>query len=390
MSRSDATLGGLAAGADPGSRVDLRDPAKWFFAMIARLFDAISIELLDHWPNELTVFAVVSLLVIAQVSAILVLWSLGLSHDGRIVLGTVTFTSALVGAPIVGFGQMQYRRARGAFLASERLSAALAAARDAAEQADGEKSRFLASMSHELRTPLNAIIGFSEILHEETFGPIGNRKYAEYAGDIHRSGRHLLDLINDVLDLTKIEATQVQIDRSATVNLVSAAAECCETLSVIAAKNKVALSALAESGEMNIRANDRMIRQILLNLTSNAIKFTPEGGRVVVRVAGHDGGAVVQVADTGIGMTEAEARVALQPFGQIDSFQSRKHQGTGLGLSLVKAMLDLHGATLSIESAPGVGTTVSILFPPEHVLRSPAEGVSGDVVGQLPATAMRG
>jgi PAS domain S-box-containing protein len=237
-------------------------------------------------------------------------------------------------------------------------------ARGLAEAANRAKSQFLASMSHELRTPLNAIIGFAEIIKDQAVGPMGLQTYIEYAGHIYKSGAHLLSLINDVLDLSKIESGNAHIVTDADVNLTLMINDCCQTVGVMAKKCGVILNADISSEAVCVRADGRMIRQILINLMSNAVKFTPEKGAVTVRMR-HDpvDGAIIEVSDTGIGMTATEAKVALEPFGQINSHHSRQHKGTGLGLPLALSMIELHGGRLQIKSIRHEGTTVSFNIP---------------------------
>ncbi len=251
------------------------------------------------------------------------------------------------------------------------LSQQLITARDDAREANEAKSRFLASMSHELRTPLNAIIGFSEIMKNELFGPCGEPRYVDYARDIHASGAHLLDLINDVLDLSKIEAGREHINTHSRCELTKIIAEATRVAGVMAEKAGVDLRVACARTPIHIDANDRMMRQIVLNLLSNAIKFTAPGGEVTVsaRLDVPDG-VIVDVADTGVGMTDEELRVAMQPFGQIDSKVSRQHNGTGLGLPLTKAMVELHGGTLTIHSVPRKGTTVAVRIPKERLVEA--------------------
>ena len=337
---------------------------------VGRLFDTIAIEHLDRLPNAVTVAIFVALLATAHVSMIAALWLLFSAKYLWATAAAVGVTSILAGIPIVSFGQMQYRRARSAYLASEALTRQLIVANGEALRASREKSQFLASMSHELRTPLNAIIGFSEILKEQTFGPLGLSKYVEYARDIYKSGVHLLDLINDVLDLSRIESGNARVRLvDAEVDVASEIYDACQLLKVLATKSGVALLAEEETGPrpaqpIRVWADRRMIRQILLNLVSNAVKFTPEAGKVVVRTRlDPEKGAIVEVCDTGVGMTDEEVATALQPFGQIDSCLSRKHKGTGLGLPLAKAMIELHGGTLEIRSVPGTGTTFAFNIP---------------------------
>jgi len=248
----------------------------------------------------------------------------------------------------------------------------LSRALEHARAADRAKGHFLALMSHELRTPLNAIIGFSEVLSGEIFGALGSDRYREYAGDIHSAGNHLLRLINEILDLSKAEAGKLDL-RPEEVSLPALAAECVKLVSDRAKGQGIALSAQMPDWLPPLFADELRVKQILLNLLSNAIKFTPEGGRVEVRlVQDAQGGIILSVVDTGIGMAPEMISVALEPFRQIDSPLSRKIEGSGLGLSLVKSLAELHDATLSIESALEQGTTVRIHFPPARTLAARA------------------
>jgi two-component system cell cycle sensor histidine kinase PleC len=250
----------------------------------------------------------------------------------------------------------------------KRTEAALVAAMEAAVAANQAKSQFLANMSHELRTPLNAIIGFSEIMDRQMFGPLGEPRYAEYSGIILTSGRHLLEIINDILDMSKIDAGKFELDEAPT----DVAKEIESALVLVrgrAAEGRIETEVKAADGLPALRADARVVRQILINLLSNAIKFTPAGGRV--RVSANllpDRRLRLAVADTGIGMAAADIPKALEPFRQLDGGLARRHEGTGLGLPLSKRLTELHGGELGIESAPGAGTTVTITFPAERTL----------------------
>ena len=245
-------------------------------------------------------------------------------------------------------------------------------AKDAAESANKAKSLFLANMSHELRTPLNAIIGFSDLMRNELLGPMGNEQYREYAGDIHSSGEHLLCVINDVLEMSKIEAGKLELDdREVTVPEVVDSA--LRFIRQQAGTKGVRLSTDLPADLPSIWGDEFRIKQILLNLLSNAVKFSGRGASVTV-AAGltAEGGLGISVADTGIGMNEEEIAVALQPFLQVANTFSREHDGTGLGLPLANELVKLHGGRLELTSAPGEGTTVLIVLPATRVLRPEA------------------
>jgi signal transduction histidine kinase len=243
----------------------------------------------------------------------------------------------------------------------------LRAAKEGAEAANRAKSEFLANMSHELRTPLNAIIGFSEIIKNQMFGPVQNERYANYAGNIHESGTHLLGLINEVLDMAKLESGQVELHEEE-VNVGTLVEGCLRLIEPQAREARVKLSSAIEPGLPRIRVDNRRMRQALLNLISNAVKFTPEGGSAAVSAASKNGGIEIRVSDSGIGMSPEQIPKAMEAFGQIDSALSRKYEGTGLGLPIAKHLVELHGGTLTIESAVGVGTTVAIELPPERIV----------------------
>jgi two-component system cell cycle sensor histidine kinase PleC len=244
----------------------------------------------------------------------------------------------------------------------------LSRALEQAHTANRAKGHFLALMSHELRTPLNAIIGFSEVLSGEFFGPLGSERYKSYAADIHLAGNHLLRLINEILDLSRAEAGKLEL-RPEELAIPALVAECVKLVADRAKGQRVSLSVNLPDWLPPLFADELRVKQILLNLLSNAVKFTPEGGRVEAAVAqDRSGGIVLSVSDTGIGMAPDMISVALEPFRQIDSPLSRKQEGSGLGLSLVKSLAELHQATLSIESALAQGTTVRVAFPAERTL----------------------
>ena len=245
----------------------------------------------------------------------------------------------------------------------------LRAAKEQAEFANRSKSEFLANMSHELRTPLNAINGFSEAMSLELFGPHGNPQYKEYAKDIFDSGTHLLELINDILDLSKIEAGKYELHEEE-IEMAQVVDACLRVINERASAASLQVEVRIPSDLPPLRADERALKQILLNLLSNAVKFTPEGGRILVQAArARDGSLLLSVADTGIGIAEEDIPKALAQFGQVDSSLSREYDGTGLGLPLVKFLAELHGGALDLKSEIGVGTTVTVRFPAERMIR---------------------
>jgi signal transduction histidine kinase len=240
-------------------------------------------------------------------------------------------------------------------------------ARSQAEAANRAKGDFLAMMSHELRTPLNAIIGFSEVISEELFGPIANEKYLEYIKDIHSSSLHLLSIIDDVLDMSKIEAGKVELAKEV-VQLKNIISEVMRMVHERARSRNIELTAQLLGENVEIWADGRSMKQIFLNLLYNAIKFSNEGGRIYVRVLGDNPDiAVLEIEDHGIGMSEEEQKRALQPFGQAKPVTTRNYGGTGLGLPITKGLVEAHGGTLTIDSRTGYGTLVRIVLPRERV-----------------------
>jgi len=254
---------------------------------------------------------------------------------------------------------------------ADRRSCLLEEARHAAEAANRAKTTFLANISHELRTPLNAVIGFAEVLQSEMLGPLGTAKYLEYVTDIHDSGRHLLELINNLLDLAKADVDRLTLSEE-TLDIVAVAQTCLRLLTEQANRRGVTLRSVHGAGRPCLTADHGKVRQMLLNLLSNALKFTPNGGRVTLGTKLRPGGELaVAVTDTGIGMTEDEQQMALQPFTQIDNRLTRSVKGTGLGLPLTKRLVELHGGRMEMSSVPGKGTTVTLLFPASRLRLSP-------------------
>ena len=300
-------------------------------------------------------------------------------HDGRWLQLSERFTSdggsVVTAADITAIKQKEAERQR----ATERLHVTITELEDReeklsqlarkyevamtrAEAANQAKSEFLANMSHELRTPLNAINGFSEIMAGEMFGPLGDPKYKGYAADILKSGQHLLSLINDVLDMAKIEAGKLTLHYE-TVSLKEVVEDAARLM-----RGKIAeagLSLLVDAPEIpEIEADYRGLKQVVLNLISNAVKFTPDGGSIVVALSREDDDRVrVAVTDTGIGIAAQDLARLARPFEQVEGQHSKTTQGTGLGLALTKSLIELHGGGLSIESEPGRGTTVSFDLP---------------------------
>ena len=239
-------------------------------------------------------------------------------------------------------------------------------ARSQAEMANHAKSEFLANMSHELRTPLNAIIGFSEIIAHELFGPLDNEKYLDYMKDIHQSSLHLLSIINDVLDMSKIEAGKLELSKEP-LNIRHLIGEVVRMMRERADSRGIELVTKLSEGEVEIWADERAIKQIFLNLLSNAIKFSRDGGEVCIRVVSEKPGlVVVEFEDHGIGMNEEELERALQPFGQAKPSTTRNYGGTGLGLPITKGLIEAHGGKLAIESRAGQGTIARISLPTER------------------------
>ena len=230
-----------------------------------------------------------------------------------------------------------------------------------AEEANQAKSKFLANMSHELRTPLNAIIGFSEIMESGMFGPLGTDKYREYCSDIHQSGQYLLEVINDILDMSKIEAGRIRLDPEQ-VELESFLNDAMRVVSGRANDKRLSLTARIGRG-IRLTADHRLLKQIVLNLLSNAVKFTPEGGHITIRARATSGWVSISIADTGIGIpADALARLG-RPFEQVESQLTKSHQGSGLGLAIAKSLIELHHGTMRIRSTLGSGTMVLLRLP---------------------------
>ncbi|HIL29262.1 MAG TPA: PAS domain-containing sensor histidine kinase [Micavibrio sp.] len=236
------------------------------------------------------------------------------------------------------------------------------------EMANRAKTEFLANMSHELRTPLNAIIGFAEIIKDEVFGPLENKQYWEYAKDIHESGRGLLSIINEILDVARIEAGERHLNENVVV-LSRLANSCVEFVAPKVEEKKLSFKNQMDSCHIEIMAEERAMKQILINLLSNAVKFTPEGGRITMECEAEVNKPVrISITDTGAGMESSDIEKALSPFGQIETAHSRSGSGAGLGLTLVNALVKLHGGSMEIFSQKGIGTTVTIQLPAKRYI----------------------
>lgn len=306
-----------------------------------------------------------------------------LPQRSALVVGVIVFWSCVTGMMIV-YIDLQYESARRAAgelsrvnvdlerLVAERTQclsekvAELEHARADAVEANAAKSRFLATMSHELRTPLNAILGFSEVIEREMYGPAGDPRYVDYAHHVHESGAHLLALINDILDLSKIEAGKMELRCEAFT--IGEVMEEARRLSGADANHALTVSIVGDLPA--VYADRRATAQMVMNLLSNAVKFTALGGAIAASaVLRADGGVTLAVRDSGVGIAKEDIPKALAIYSQVANPQARAHKGTGLGLPIVAALMKLHGGSLTLESELGKGTTASLHFPPERSIR---------------------
>jgi len=301
--------------------------------------------------------------VLATLAATLVTLFAALAWHGLITPLTVCATGLY--AAVLAVGARHINRL---LFESLRLRFELAAATAAAQAASLAKSEFIANMSHELRTPLNAVIGFSEIIKDQLFGADALPRYVNYATDIHRSGTHLLEIINDILDLSKIEAGKLEL-KEERVELAEVVKACLALVADRAEQAGVSLAADLPEPPPVIRGDERAIKQVLINLLSNAVKFTPIGGKVVVEArADAQGGICLKVQDNGIGMSPSDIPKAMEAFGQLESAHTRKYAGTGLGLPLVKSLVEMHGGQFRLISEVAVGTSAEVLLPARRVM----------------------
>ena len=238
--------------------------------------------------------------------------------------------------------------------------------KNGAEAANRAKSEFLANISHELRTPLNAVIGFSEVMENSMFGPVGNQKYVEYAHDIHESGKYLLEVINDILDMSKIEAGRINLNIKS-LDAGEIAEDSIRVVAQAAGKRSIEVKR-AGMKQLKMCADKRAVKQILLNLLSNAVKFTPDNGKVTVRLSKTKGHAKITIADTGIGIPESEIDKLGRPFEQVENQLTKSRPGSGLGLAISRSLVEMHGGKFEIKSAESEGTTVICHLPLNPIL----------------------
>ena len=287
------------------------------------------------------------------------------------IAGTIYFIFVARRLHFTTLNTVAFRAEKDALIAElEQAKANSDEARRRSEEANLAKSRFLATMSHELRTPLNAILGFSEVMKNELFGPHTVDAYREYSADVHSSGHHLLMLINEILDLSRVEAGRYELKEEA-VSLPSAVEDCRHLLALRAKNKGLTVIDVIEDTLPKIWADERAVRQVTLNLLSNAIKFTPKGGQITIKVGWTAaGGQYLSIRDTGPGIPEEEIPIVMSSFGRGSLAQKNAEEGTGLGLPIVKGLVELHGGVFTLKSKLREGTEVRVIFPPERVMNT--------------------
>jgi signal transduction histidine kinase len=329
-------------------------PRRWLFITVVVVFFATIV----------TAFALTAMLLLTvQADAAPVRLS-------NLLVGLAVLLTGLAASTIIFIVMIvrQFQSSQASQAELSQLNQRLGEAKGVAEKASLAKSEFLAHMSHELRTPLNAIIGFAEVMRLELLGPLGRARYREYISDIHQSGQHLLSLIDDVLDMSRIEAGRFELHEQP-VDLAATSDGALTLVRPVAERSGVSLLANEASLQALLHADERALKQMLVNLLTNAIRFTPTGG--TVRLAARlnaEGELEVAVADTGVGMTPREIEDSILPFVQVDSRLARRTPGSGLGLPITKRLIEMHGGRLALESAPDRGTTATLYFPAKRLL----------------------
>ena len=329
-------------------------PRRWLFITVVVVFFATIV----------TAFALTAMLLLTvQADAAPVRLS-------NLLVGLAVLLTGLAASTIIFIIMIvrQFQSSQASQAELSQLNQRLGEAKGVAEKASRAKSEFLAHMSHELRTPLNAIIGFAEVMRLELLGPLGRARYREYISDIHQSGQHLLSLIDDVLDMSRIEAGRFELHEQP-VDLAATSDGALTLVRPVAERSGVSLLANEASLQALLHADERALKQMLVNLLTNAIRFTPTGG--TVRLAARlnaEGELEVAVADTGVGMTPREIEDSILPFVQVDSRLARRTPGSGLGLPITKRLIEMHGGRLALESAPDRGTTATLYFPAKRLL----------------------
>jgi signal transduction histidine kinase len=336
----------------------------WYYAglIMVMIFSSTAIRL--HYTNSLTISVV--LLALYELSAVIlnpvppaVLANNSFFLTMTIAVGAVTnYTQEY----ILRLNYVKTRLLELEMVRSERL-------RRKADAANRAKTEFLANMSHELRTPMNAIMGFSEIMVNEMFGPLGSSRYSGYTKDIHLSAKHLLSIINDILDLSKAEAGKMET-RESEFDLCELATESMRMLRTQAGSKGLRFTLKTPGYPMELRGDQRLVRQVLINIVANATKFTEPGGTVDVLIEQDEntGEGLIVVSDTGVGMTKDEVKRCIEPFTQIESAYTSNQSGVGLGLPMVAKIMELHGGKFRIKSVVGQGSTATAIFPRERVL----------------------